>query len=135
MQSPLCKICKQRHWPRDPHVLGKEPQKLTKAKPVSGMCAQCGKRPASQSHHVVHKGMGGRKGIEKKASDSQENRENLCQVCHDANYGIFPSVTNSTEPSATLSQEPDTLSRMGRPRHADPSPAAIRKRRQRERAK
>lgn len=57
-------------------------------KRASGLCERIkpdGKRclaPGAEFHHIILKGMGGRKGEMKKWSDSEENIALVCLMCH-----------------------------------------------------
>jgi len=48
-----------------------------------GRCEWCGYRHELELHHVVHKGMGGRRRT-KETSDHPDNLVRLCKVCHGA---------------------------------------------------
>ena len=48
------------------------------------VCVFCGRYAASQTHHIIPKGMGGRHGAAKALSESNGNKVRLCGVCHGA---------------------------------------------------
>ena len=52
-----------------------------------GLCESCGAMGAN-IHHVVFKGLGGRKGRMKKELDQPDNLKVLCLVCHGAAHGL-----------------------------------------------
>lgn len=48
------------------------------------LCQGCLVRPATDEHHRVFKGMGGRKGAAKVASEHADNKTYICRICHGA---------------------------------------------------
>lgn len=64
------------------------------------MCQGCHVRRASDVHHMQYKGMGGRHGAAKIASESAGNKIKLCRVCHAADHGL--KVTESDGFSCAL---------------------------------
>lgn len=55
---------------------------------VCSTCKTRGDWRGIQSHHVIHRGMGGRKGKAKVLNDDESNRRLLCGRCHSAEHGI-----------------------------------------------
>lgn len=51
------------------------------------LCVGCGRR-ATDTHHIRHKAMGGRKGAAREQSERAENKVRLCRVCHAASHGL-----------------------------------------------
>ena len=55
---------------------------------AEGLCegirdgARCYSSVQLGKHHIIQRGMGGRKGRAKKESDSMENLQLLCERCH-----------------------------------------------------
>jgi hypothetical protein len=109
MEPPICKVCQHRHWGRDPHVFKAAPveEKPRRGRPKAsgipkaasdivkarskGLCEVGGPNctgTATEIHHVVHRGMGGRKGAAKSANDSPDNLVHSCQACHMTEHGI-----------------------------------------------
>ncbi|MGH2410457.1 MAG: hypothetical protein ACRDGS_08835 [Chloroflexota bacterium] len=56
--------------------------------PTDRMCEGCLIRRAEHIHHKEHKAMGGRKGLARTKSESNENKIALCEVCHRASHGL-----------------------------------------------
>lgn len=61
---------------------GWEPGMIQTADPR--VCCWCGRYTASQEHHIIPKGMGGRHGAAKAVSEANGNKVRLCLVCHGA---------------------------------------------------
>jgi hypothetical protein len=57
---------------------------FTGSSPKDRMCQLCGGRRAEHEHHVVFKGMGGRKGAAKKMIEAASNKRYICSICHSA---------------------------------------------------
>jgi hypothetical protein len=60
---------------------------------AGGACTMCYRVRPYENHHVILKGMGGRKGEEKKKINQADNGLLVCHVCHEARHG-----TRSTDP-------------------------------------
>ena len=96
IQAPICKVCGTRHWGWDAHGFDRKvvkvggitaSQRLRVLARNGGRCVLCNSRKAVEVDHIVPRGMGGRKGIEKVLNDADTNLRGLCKACHQHRHG------------------------------------------------
>lgn len=55
---------------------------------AGGACCMCHRVRPFEKHHIVPKGMGGRKGAAKKTINRADNGMLVCHICHEATHGV-----------------------------------------------